>query len=82
MSATTLSVRRGRPFHPVALTVEIVACLVILAWTLTPLYSMVSVALEAKDDVFSGALWPASPTLGGIPDRADRGLLVRRAVLA
>ncbi len=65
MSATTLSVRRGRPFHPVALTVEIVACLVILAWTLTPLYSMVSVALEAKDDVFSGALWPASPTLGG-----------------
>jgi multiple sugar transport system permease protein len=37
----------------------------ILIWTLTPLYSMVAVALEQKDSIFTGDLWPAHPTLGG-----------------
>jgi multiple sugar transport system permease protein len=63
MSAT--SIRRVPHRMPVlALAVEVVACLVILAWTLTPLYSMVSVALEQNDNVFNGDLWPANPTLG------------------
>ncbi|WP_158924628.1 carbohydrate ABC transporter permease [Acidisphaera sp. S103] len=74
MSATTLghvpaerrrSTRRRPWRRPIAVAVESVICLVILVWTLTPLYTMFEVALEQKDDIFSGNLWPASPTLGG-----------------
>jgi multiple sugar transport system permease protein len=54
-----------KTFRPAALLIEIVACLAILVWTLLPLYSMVEVALESKDDVFSGTLWPTSPTIAG-----------------
>jgi multiple sugar transport system permease protein len=70
MSATTagrLPVRR--PSHrrswrrPITLAVEIITCLLILIWTLTPLYTMVSVALEQNDSIFSGDLWPTNPTL-------------------
>jgi len=69
MSATTMPgrvpvVRRRRRIKPLALSVEIIICLVILIWTLIPLYSMVEVALEHKEDVFSGLLWPVNPTLG------------------
>lgn len=56
--------RRRSSFHPFAMTAEVIGCLLILIWTLTPLYSMVSVALQQKDNVFSGDLWPESPTLG------------------
>lgn len=69
MSATTagnLTFERRRPrIRWFALTVECLACVLILVWTLTPIYSMVSVALEQKDSVFSGNLWPANPTLAG-----------------
>jgi multiple sugar transport system permease protein len=47
----------------VALVLETIACIAILIWTLMPLYTMVEVALESSDDVFSGDLWPAQPTL-------------------
>jgi multiple sugar transport system permease protein len=57
--------RLGRSRQPVGLVIEIIACLVILIWTLMPLYTMVEVALEKSDDVFSGTLWPANPTLAG-----------------
>ncbi|HVY17629.1 MAG TPA: carbohydrate ABC transporter permease [Rhodopila sp.] len=67
MSATTAGLtgfrRNRRPFRPMALTVEVVACLLILLWTLMPLYNMASVALERKDSVFSGDIWPSDPTL-------------------
>ncbi len=57
---------RRRPWRrPIALAVELFICVVILIWTLTPLYSMVAVALEHNDSIFSGDLWPASPTLAG-----------------
>ena len=68
MSATTLPSgfrRNRRRSDPVGLAVEIVACLAILIWTLTPLYSMVTVALEHKEDVFGSAIWPVHPTLAG-----------------
>ena len=71
MSATTLSAsapprrRRRHGPHPLALLVETLACLAILCWTLLPLYTMVEVALEQSDDVFSGTLWPDQPTLAG-----------------
>jgi multiple sugar transport system permease protein len=35
----------------------------ILIWTLAPLYNMVLVAVQDKDDVFSTNVWPPAPTL-------------------
>ncbi len=68
MSATTFPavppVRR-RPYHPIALIAESIACIALLIWTLMPLYSMLEVALEPGDSVFNGDLWPAHPTLAG-----------------
>jgi multiple sugar transport system permease protein len=72
MSATTLQAVAALPRRPrrrrhrrLALALEIIACLAILVWTLMPLYTMVTVALESSDDVFSGNLWPANATLAG-----------------
>ena len=73
MSATTAgqprvrrrSAHQGPWRRPIALAVESAVCVVILIWTLTPLYSMVAVALEQNDSIFSGDLWPANPTLAG-----------------
>ncbi|HTW69175.1 MAG TPA: carbohydrate ABC transporter permease [Acetobacteraceae bacterium] len=53
-----------RRFRPVYQIVEIVGCLLILIWTLLPIYSMIQVALQSNGDVFSSTLWPAHPTLG------------------
>jgi multiple sugar transport system permease protein len=39
--------------------------LIVLIWTLAPLYTMVEVAFESKDSVFNDALWPVNPTLAG-----------------
>jgi multiple sugar transport system permease protein len=39
--------------------------LVVLIWTVLPLYNMVEVALRPKDGVFSDNLWPAHATLSG-----------------
>lgn len=66
MSAATIAGRhRSWRRHPLALAVECIGCLLILIWTLMPLYSMVEVALQQQEDVFSGDLWPAQPTLHG-----------------
>jgi len=35
--------------------------LIILIWTLAPLYNMVLVAVQTKDDVFSSNIWPPHP---------------------
>ena len=35
----------------------------IMIWTLVPIYNMVSVALEAHGDVFTNDIWPAKPSL-------------------
>jgi multiple sugar transport system permease protein len=35
---------------------------VILIWTITPIYNMVMVALEAEGDVFSEHIWPPHPS--------------------
>jgi multiple sugar transport system permease protein len=35
----------------------------ILIWTLAPLYNMVLVAVQEKEDVFSTNVWPPAPTL-------------------
>jgi multiple sugar transport system permease protein len=35
----------------------------LLVWTLTPIYNMVMVALESHGDVFTNNIWPESPSL-------------------
>ena len=35
---------------------------IVLIWTITPIYNMVMVAFEDKGDVFSEHIWPAHPT--------------------
>jgi multiple sugar transport system permease protein len=37
--------------------------LLLAIWSVTPLYNMWLIALNSHDDIFSGALWPESPTL-------------------
>jgi len=36
---------------------------VILVWSLTPIYNMVIISLDSHDDIFSGSVWPANPSL-------------------
>ena len=36
---------------------------VIVIWTLTPIYNMVAVSLEPHGDVFTNDIWPAKPSL-------------------
>jgi multiple sugar transport system permease protein len=36
--------------------------LVIVAWTLAPIYNMVMVAFESHNDVFTSAIWPPDPS--------------------
>jgi multiple sugar transport system permease protein len=36
---------------------------VVLIWTLTPIYNIVMVALESHGDVFTNEIWPAKPSL-------------------
>ncbi len=47
---------------------QVLIGLLILVWTVLPLYNMVEVALRPKDAVFSGDLFPANPTLMGFWD--------------
>jgi len=37
--------------------------LVLVVWTLAPIYNMVFVALESHGDVFTSSIWPARPSL-------------------
>ena len=37
--------------------------LVLVVWSLAPIYNMVLIALDAHGDVFGDAIWPPSPTL-------------------
>jgi multiple sugar transport system permease protein len=38
---------------------------VLIVWTLLPLYNIVMVSLESHNDIFSDRLWPAEPSLEG-----------------
>lgn len=37
--------------------------LVLIIWSLAPIYNMLVIALSAHNDIFSGTVWPESPTL-------------------
>jgi multiple sugar transport system permease protein len=37
--------------------------LVLIVWSLAPIYNMIVIALSAHNDIFAGTVWPESPTL-------------------
>ena len=37
--------------------------LVLVVWSVTPIYNMVLIALDGHNDLFSGAIWPPNPSL-------------------
>jgi multiple sugar transport system permease protein len=42
-----------------------VLSVVLIAWTITPIYNIMMVSLQPHGDVFSDQVWPAHPTLEG-----------------
>lgn len=64
-AAGALSHRRIRFWRNFSIAGQIVIGIVIFIWTIIPLYTMVQVALEPKENVFNGAIWPVNPTLSG-----------------
>ena len=68
MSATVAGRRRQSKLHyQVQRFIVEAACivlgLVLVVWSITPIYNMIVIALDSHDDVFSGAVWPANPSL-------------------
>jgi multiple sugar transport system permease protein len=57
---TPLSYRMGRYASEGAC---ILLGLVILIWSITPIYNMVMISLDSHDDIFSGQVWPENPSL-------------------
>ena len=55
---TAVAVRRRRA-PPIG---AFVVGLILLIWTLAPLYNMVLVAVQEKEDVFSTNIWPPNPS--------------------
>jgi multiple sugar transport system permease protein len=47
--------------------------LLLLIWTLAPLYNMVLVAVQEKEDVFSTNIWPPHPTLNAFATVIHQG---------
>jgi multiple sugar transport system permease protein len=43
--------------------VSILLGLVLVVWSITPVYNMVLIALDGHNDIFSGAVWPPNPSL-------------------
>jgi multiple sugar transport system permease protein len=66
----TLALAHGRARRPnyhrrrvLKEAVALVFAVVVLIWTLTPIYNIIAVALEAHGDVFSNDVFPAKPSL-------------------
>ena len=52
--------RAGRRVREAA---SILLGIVLIVWSLAPIYNMAVIALSAHDAIFAGTIWPASPTL-------------------
>ena len=68
MSASVVSGRRrSKRFYRMQNYASEAICLliglVIVIWSLTPIYNMWTIALDSHEAIFSGTLWPESPTL-------------------
>jgi multiple sugar transport system permease protein len=42
---------------------SLVLGVILLIWSVLPIYNMIIIALDSHDDIFSGALWPDNPSL-------------------
>lgn len=68
MSAELASVRLGRrrPHYRLRRNLREAAALafgiVVVIWTLVPIYNMLAVAFESRGDVFTNDIWPARPS--------------------
>ena len=74
MSATTVSAARAIPYSARRMAraarrrrrlikvATLLISVVILVWTILPIYNMVMVALEAEGDVFGEHIWPPQPS--------------------
>ena len=60
MGVAGRAARRRRAFSEVA---AVAFGILVVIWTLMPLYNIVMVALEAHNDVFTDAVWPRHPSL-------------------
>ncbi|HET6606160.1 MAG TPA: carbohydrate ABC transporter permease [Rhodopila sp.] len=67
MSATVAPRRHSRlRYRMNRWTVEaasIVLGVVLVVWSVTPIYNMIVIALDSHDDIFSGSLWPENASL-------------------
>jgi multiple sugar transport system permease protein len=69
MSATVaghaigLAGRRARRRHILTEAAALGFAVLVIVWTVLPIYNMVMVALESHGDVFSDAVWPPHPSL-------------------
>jgi multiple sugar transport system permease protein len=52
--------RAGRRLGKAA---SILLGIVLIVWSLAPIYNMIVIALSAHDDIFAGTIWPENPTL-------------------
>ncbi len=55
--------RRYLVRHAIAQAVAVAFALVLLIWSLLPIYNMLLMSLDKHNDIFSGAIWPPAPTL-------------------
>jgi multiple sugar transport system permease protein len=68
VSATTLdrpmarSRRAAKRWHALSLGARTVIGIVLVIWSITPIYNMVMVALERESDVFTDHIFPAHPS--------------------
>ena len=61
-AATNESARRARRARRLKEAVALGFAVVLLLWTLLPIYNIVMVSLESKGDVFTNTIWPDSPS--------------------
>jgi multiple sugar transport system permease protein len=61
--ARRLSPWRYRAARRTGKAASLLLGIVLIVWSLAPIYNMIVIALSAHDDIFAGTIWPASPTL-------------------
>jgi multiple sugar transport system permease protein len=57
-----IAASRGRLWHRIDNAGAAMLGIVLMIWTLAPLYNMVLVAVQTKEDVFATNVWPPAPT--------------------
>ena len=62
-TGTTPRRRHHRLRRRLSEAAAVVLALVLLVWTLAPIYNMVFVALQSHGDVFTTQIWPTNPSL-------------------